>query len=79
MALPAPVGKYWVSTVTLPVSREGNEWYGRWFIYDCQPDLEENAEAHPLAEGVTSPFLEERDASIAARIEGRRAALAMNG
>jgi len=77
MSLPMPVGHLWVSTVTLPVSRESDEWYGRWFIYDRRPDLEKNAEAHPLSNGVTANFADERQAAKAAKLEGRRHALAM--
>lgn len=77
MSLPMPVGHLWVSTVTLPVSRDSDEWYGRWFIYDRRPDLEKNAEIFPLEEGTTGTFANEREASREAKMEGRRRALAM--
>lgn len=77
MSLPMLVGHLWVSTATLPVSRDSDEWYGRWFIYDRRPDLEKNAEAHPLSNGVTANFADERQAAKAAKLEGRRHALAM--
>lgn len=73
MSLPMPVGHLWVSTVTLPVSRESDEWYGRWFIYDRRPDLEKNAEAHPLSNGVTANFPGGRQAEKATKLrEGAR-------
>jgi len=72
-----PVGDLWVSTVTLPVSRDSDEWYGRWFIYDRRPDLEENAEEQPLSNGVTANFADEHQAEKSAKLEGRRQALAM--
>lgn len=77
MSLPMPVGHLWVSAVTLPVSRESDEWYGRWFIYDQRPDLEENAEIRPLRNGITANFADEQQADKAAKLEGRRQALAM--
>lgn len=77
MSLPMPVGHLWVSVVTLPVSRESDEWYGRWFIYDQRPDLEENAEIRPLRNGITANFADEQQADKAAKLEGRRQALAM--
>jgi len=77
MSLPMPVGNLWVSIVTLPVSRQNEEWYGRWFIYDCRPDLETNAEAKPLCNGATTNFPDERQAEKAAKLQGRRQALAM--
>ena len=77
MSLPMPVGDLWVSTVTLPVSRESDEWYGRWFIYDRRPDLEVNCEAKPLCNGMTANFADERQAEKAAKLGGRRQAQAM--
>lgn len=79
MSFPMPVGHFWVSTVTLPVSRESEEWYGRWFIYDVRPDLEKNAEIRPLLEGITANFPDEHQADKAAKLDGRRQALAMQG
>ena len=79
MSLPIPVGDFWVSTVTLPVSREGDDWYGLWWVYARRPDQEENAEAVPLAEGRTGVFADEREADRAAKLEGRRRAFSMAG
>lgn len=77
MSLPLPVDGFWVSTVTLPASREGEQWCGHWFIYSQRPDLEENADALPLFEGSTGPYDDERDAERAAKMAGRRRAQAM--
>lgn len=77
MSLPLPVGGFWVSTVTLPVSAKSDDWYGLWAIYDRRPDLEENAARQPLATGTTAAFPDERGADRAAKLTGRRHALAM--
>lgn len=77
MSLPLPVGRFWVSTVTLPVSRESQEWCGQWFIYDRRPDLEESADLLPVSQGQTGPFADEREADRAAKMAGRRRAQAM--
>ncbi len=77
MSLPIRVGDFWVSSVTLPVSRDGDDWYGRWWIYNRRPDLEENAGIIPMAEGATGVFADKHDADRAARREGRRRALVM--
>jgi hypothetical protein len=75
MSLPLPVGKFWVSTLTMPVARGSDEWYGKWWIYDCRPD--DGLDHVPLAEGSTGAFAEERDADRSAKMAGRRRALAL--
>lgn len=77
MSLPIRVGDFWVSTATLPVSRDGDEWYGWWWIYNRRPDLEENAGIIPMAEGATGAFANEHDADRAAEMAGAQRALVM--
>lgn len=77
MALPLPVGDFWVSTLTAPVARDSSDWYGMWWIYDRRPDLVENAHVAPLAEGRTGAFAEERAADRSAKLAGRRRVIAM--
>lgn len=77
MSLSVRIGDFWVSTVTLPVTRDGDEWYGRWWIYNRSPDLEENAGIIPMAEGATGAFADEHDADRAAKMAGRQRALVM--
>lgn len=77
MTYPLPVNGYWVSTVTMPISRSSSEWYGQWCIYDRRPDLKENAEVAPLAAGSTGAYADEREADRAAKLAGRRRAQAM--
>lgn len=78
MSLPLPVGRFWVSTLTVPVSRDSNDWCGIWWIYDRRPDILENADLEPVAEGRTGAFADERDADRSAKMAGRRRAMAMD-
>jgi hypothetical protein len=77
MSYPLPVNGFWVSTATFPISRQSEEWFGQWCIFDRRPDLEENAEVAPLAAGRTGAYADERDADRAAKLAGRRRAQAM--
>ncbi len=77
MSLLFPAGDFWVTTVTLPISQNSKEWYGRWWIYNRRPDLKENAGMRPMAEGATGTYASERDAGRAAEMDGRRRALIM--
>ena len=77
MSLPLPVDGFWVATLTMPVSRESQDWYGQWWVYDRRPDLEENSDVAPLAQGRTGVFADEREADRAAKLAGRQKARAM--
>ncbi|PMQ03555.1 hypothetical protein DyAD56_18965 [Dyella sp. AD56] len=70
-------GDFWVSTLTLRISQDSDEWYGRWWIYNRRPDLKENAGMHSMAEGTTDVYASECDADRAVEKEGRRRALIM--